>query len=113
MHHWEGQRSLSFSIVNKVAEKLGKTPAQVVLRWGLQMGHSLVPKSTHQKRIQENFNIFDWSIPDDLFAKFSDIEQASVFPSCCSFLSFELLFDLVLCLFVFVYEVPLSGSLIC
>ncbi|XP_050383747.1 NADPH-dependent aldo-keto reductase, chloroplastic-like [Argentina anserina] len=66
---------LEHSIVNMVADKLGKTPAQVVLRWGLQMGHSLVPKSTNQKRIQENFNIFDWSIPDDLFALFSAIEQ--------------------------------------
>lgn len=60
-----------------VAQKLGKTPAQVALRWGLQMGHSVLPKSTHEERIKENFNIFDWSIPEDLFAKFSEIEQAS------------------------------------
>jgi len=60
-----------------VAEKLGKTPAQVALRWGLQMGHSVLPKSTHEERIKENFDVFDWSIPEDLFAKFSEIEQAS------------------------------------
>lgn len=58
-----------------VAEKLGKTPAQVALRWGLQMGHSVLPKSTNETRIKENFDVFDWSIPEDLFAKFSEIKQ--------------------------------------
>ncbi|KAA8518946.1 hypothetical protein F0562_016280 [Nyssa sinensis] len=63
-------------ILNMVTEKLGKSPAQVALRWGLQMGHSVLPKSTTEARIKENFDIFDWSIPEDLFAKFSEIEQA-------------------------------------
>ncbi|CAI9287527.1 unnamed protein product [Lactuca saligna] len=49
----------------------------VALRWGLQMGHSILPKSTSESRIRENFDVFDWSIPDDLFMKISsDIEQA-------------------------------------
>uniref|UniRef100_A0A5B7C1X9 Putative aldo-keto reductase family 4 member C9 n=1 Tax=Davidia involucrata TaxID=16924 RepID=A0A5B7C1X9_DAVIN len=63
-------------ILNMVAEKLGKSPAQVALRWGLQMGHSVLPKSTTELRIKENFVIFDWSIPEDLFSKLSEIEQA-------------------------------------
>ncbi|KAG8649363.1 NADPH-dependent aldo-keto reductase, chloroplastic-like [Manihot esculenta] len=62
-------------ILTAVAEKLGKTPAQVALRWGLQMGHSVLPKSTNEARIKENFDVFDWSIPEDLLAKFSEIEQ--------------------------------------
>ncbi|GFZ02267.1 NAD(P)-linked oxidoreductase superfamily protein [Actinidia rufa] len=53
------------------------TPAQVALRWGLQMGHSVLPKSTHEERIKANFDLFDWSIPDDLIAQFSEIQQAS------------------------------------
>ncbi|KAF2288637.1 hypothetical protein GH714_009717 [Hevea brasiliensis] len=65
-------------ILTTVAKKLGKTPAQVALRWGLQMGHSVVPKSTNEARIKENFDVFDWSIPENLFAKFSEIEQASI-----------------------------------
>lgn len=60
-----------------IAEKLEKSPAQVALRWGLQMGNSVLPKSTSEARIKENLDVFDWSIPDDLFAKFSEIEQAS------------------------------------
>lgn len=62
-------------ILLTVAEKLGKTPAQVALRWGLQMGHSVLPKSTKEERIKENFDVFDWSIPEDLLAKFSEIKQ--------------------------------------
>lgn len=60
-----------------VAEHFGKTTAQVALRWGLQMGHSVLPKSTSEARIKENFDVFSWSIPDDLMAKFNGIEQAS------------------------------------
>ncbi|KAK6943012.1 NADP-dependent oxidoreductase domain [Dillenia turbinata] len=66
---------LTDPIVTMVAEKLGKTPAQVCLRWGLQMGHCVLPKSTTEARVKENLDVFDWSIPEDLFAKFSEIEQ--------------------------------------
>ncbi|WOL16519.1 aldo-keto reductase family 4 member C9-like [Canna indica] len=72
----KGSNVLTHPTVNMVAEKLGKTPAQVALRWGLQMGHSVLPKSTTEARIKQNLDIYDWSIPDDLFAKFSEIEQA-------------------------------------
>ncbi|CAA3001859.1 NADPH-dependent aldo-keto reductase, chloroplastic-like [Olea europaea var. sylvestris] len=66
---------LKHPVVVSIAEKLGKSPAQVALRWGLQMGHSVLPKSTNESRIKENFDVFDWSIPDDLFANFSEIDQ--------------------------------------
>lgn len=65
-------------VLNTVAEKLGKSPAQVALRWGLQKGHSVLPKSINEARIKENFDVFEWSIPEDLFAKFNEIEQASI-----------------------------------
>ncbi|CAL0299617.1 unnamed protein product [Lupinus luteus] len=61
--------------ISVVAEKLGKSPAQVALRWGLQTGHSVLPKSTSEARIKENFDVFDWSIPEDLIAKISEIKQ--------------------------------------
>ncbi|KAG0450254.1 hypothetical protein HPP92_026782 [Vanilla planifolia] len=66
---------LSNKVVVEVAEKLGKSPAQIALRWGLQMDHSILPKSIKESRIKENLDVLDWSIPDDLFAKFSTIEQ--------------------------------------
>ncbi|EEF32520.1 NADPH-dependent aldo-keto reductase, chloroplastic isoform X2 [Ricinus communis] len=73
---WLKSDVLKNPVLNTVAQKLGKTPAQVALRWGLQMGHSVLPKSTNEARIKENFDVFQWSIPEDLFVKFSEIEQA-------------------------------------
>lgn len=69
---------LEHPVVVSTAEKLGKTPAQVALRWGIQMGHSVLPKSTNEERIKANLDVYDWSIPDDLFAKFSEIEQVKL-----------------------------------
>ncbi|KAL2336557.1 hypothetical protein Fmac_011003 [Flemingia macrophylla] len=65
-------------VINMIVKELGKTPAQVALRWGLQMGHSVLPKSFNEGRIEENFDIFDWSIPDDMLAKFSEIKQVNI-----------------------------------
>ncbi|KAD3068409.1 hypothetical protein E3N88_36289 [Mikania micrantha] len=70
---WLTSTVLKHPILTSVAERLGKTPAQVALRWGLQMGHSVLPKSTNEARIKENFDVFDWSIPDALFAELQDL----------------------------------------
>ncbi|XP_028772981.1 NADPH-dependent aldo-keto reductase, chloroplastic-like [Neltuma alba] len=72
---WMKGDVLKHPVINMVAEKLGKTPAQVALRWGLQAGHSVLPKSTSETRIKENFDVFDWSIPAEVMAKFSEIKQ--------------------------------------
>jgi len=71
---------LKNQVLHTTAEKLGKTPAQIALRWGLQMGHSVLPKSTNAARIKENIDLFDWSIPADLLANFSEIEQERIVP---------------------------------
>ncbi|XP_042045873.1 NADPH-dependent aldo-keto reductase, chloroplastic-like [Salvia splendens] len=73
---WLKSEVLQHPVLVSIAKKLGKSPAQIALRWGLQMGHSVLPKSTNETRIKENFDIFSWCIPDDLFSKFSEIEQA-------------------------------------
>lgn len=53
-------------IVQKLAEKYHKTPAQIVLRWDLQHEVVTIPKSSHSNRIAENAQIFDFeiSLPD-------------------------------------------------
>ncbi len=45
-----------------LAEKYGKTPAQIILRWAVQKGVSTIPKSVTEKRLRENFDIFDFEI---------------------------------------------------
>jgi diketogulonate reductase-like aldo/keto reductase len=55
-------RHLSQQIVNLVAQRVERTPAQVLLRWCLQHGLVVIPKSTHRERIEENGRIFDFSL---------------------------------------------------
>ena len=55
--------------ITQIAEKVGRTPAQVVLRWHIERGDIVFPKSTTPSRIKENFEIFDFSLdPADVEA---------------------------------------------
>ena len=51
--------------LTEVGEKYGKTAAQVDLRFLLQSGVVAVPKSTHKERMEENFDLFDFSLTED------------------------------------------------
>ncbi len=51
--------------VCRIAAAHGKTPAQVVLRWGVQRGTSIIPKTAHKQRMAENFAIFDFELSND------------------------------------------------
>jgi diketogulonate reductase-like aldo/keto reductase len=56
-------------VVTRIAEAHGKSPAQVLLRWGIQQGRSVIPKSTKPKRIAENIDVFDFELtPSELTA---------------------------------------------
>lgn len=53
--------------LQELATKYGKSPAQVVIRWHLQHGLVVIPKSTNQSRIQENIDVFDFELsPEDM-----------------------------------------------
>jgi diketogulonate reductase-like aldo/keto reductase len=60
-----GQGLLEQEPVVAVAAAHGRTPAQVVLRWHLQLGLAVIPKSTHAERIRENFDVFDFTLTDE------------------------------------------------
>jgi diketogulonate reductase-like aldo/keto reductase len=57
--------TLEDPVIVEVAQAHGKSPAQVMLRWGLQHGRSVIPKSTKAKRIAENFDVFDFELSAD------------------------------------------------
>ncbi|CAN0879631.1 Aldose reductase, partial [Linum grandiflorum] len=70
----EGGRDLIHDpTVEKVANKLNKSPAQVLVKWGLQRGTSVIPKSTSDQHIKENIQVFDWEIPPEDFQVLSSI----------------------------------------
>ncbi|MEU6539429.1 aldo/keto reductase [Streptomyces sp. NPDC047000] len=48
--------------VTHIAEAHGKSPTQVLLRWGLQQGRSVIPKSTRRERITENLDVFGFGL---------------------------------------------------
>ncbi|MFD5794861.1 aldo/keto reductase [Streptomyces diastatochromogenes] len=66
----EDRRSvLQDPAVTAIAAAHGKSPAQVLLRWGIQQGRSVIPKSTKRHRIAENIDVFDFELtPDELKA---------------------------------------------
>jgi 2,5-diketo-D-gluconate reductase A len=58
-----------------VAERRGKSPAQVVLRWHIQRGDIVFPKSVTPSRIQENFELFDFELDDADMAAISALNR--------------------------------------
>lgn len=61
----EGGRDLIHDqTVDRIAKKLNKTPGQILVKWGLQRGTSVIPKSLNPERIKENIKVFDWVIPE-------------------------------------------------
>jgi 2,5-diketo-D-gluconate reductase A len=53
---------LNDPVIVRIAESLGKTPAQVTLRWHLQRGDIVFPKSVTRSRVEENFDLFDFEL---------------------------------------------------
>ncbi|GHG30483.1 oxidoreductase [Streptomyces hydrogenans] len=65
----QGRGLLDVPALVAVARKHGRTPAQAVLRWHLQLGNVVIPKSVTPSRIQENIDVFDFELdPEDMAA---------------------------------------------
>ena len=68
-------------VIAEIAKKYGKTPAQIMLRWHIQRGVVVIPKSTHKERMAENLNVFDFTLTaEDMTAIAAlDTETSSFF----------------------------------
>ncbi len=66
---------LDDATITQIAEKVGKTPAQVVLRWHVQRGDVVFPKSSTPSRIEENFQIFDFELGAADVAKITALDR--------------------------------------
>jgi 2,5-diketo-D-gluconate reductase A len=68
-------RHLGEKAVTEIAERLGRTPAQVLLRWCLQRDAIVIPKSTHRERIAENGQLFDFTLSDEDLAALDALDR--------------------------------------
>jgi diketogulonate reductase-like aldo/keto reductase len=73
----KGQR-LGDPVVGRVAREAGRTPAQVLLRWGIQHGMVVLPKSVHPPRIAENAALFDFALSPAAMAELDALEEGLV-----------------------------------
>jgi 2,5-diketo-D-gluconate reductase A len=67
----QGGSLLADPVITGLAEKYGKTPGQIVLRWHLDLGLVAIPKSANPTRLRENLDMFDFTLDD------TDLESIS------------------------------------
>lgn len=68
-------RVLDHPTIVDIAKKHDKTPAQVILRWELQLGIVTIPKSVHQSRIEENADVFDFDLSAEDIANIDELNE--------------------------------------
>ncbi|BCY08629.1 aldo/keto reductase [Actinoplanes sp. L3-i22] len=71
----QGVAVLDLPAVGQVAEETGRTPAQVVLRWHVQLGLVPIPKSADPKRLRENLDVFSFDLTDDQMTTLSALDR--------------------------------------
>jgi len=65
--------------IGAVAQAHGKTPAQVLIRWSIQLGNIVIPRSSSPERIKENFDVFDFELTDDEMSTLNGLNDGTRF----------------------------------
>jgi 2,5-diketo-D-gluconate reductase A len=68
-------RHLSSEAVAAIAARLGRTPAQILIRWCIERGIPAIPKSTHRERLAENADVFGFSLTDGDMAELDALDR--------------------------------------
>ena len=61
-------------VLTQIGQKYGKSAAQAVLRWNVQRGIVVIPKSVHKERMEQNFNIWDFALTDEEMASIAPLD---------------------------------------
>ncbi|KAL2330654.1 hypothetical protein Fmac_018235 [Flemingia macrophylla] len=69
----DGRDLINDQTVDRIANKLHKSPGQVLVKWAIQRGTSVIPKSTKPNRIMENVSVFNWELPERDFKALSNM----------------------------------------
>ncbi|XP_067657250.1 aldo-keto reductase family 1 member B1-like [Haliotis asinina] len=71
----DAPKILEIPTIVEIGKKYGKSSAQVILRWGIQRGYAIVPKSTNPARLAENFDIFDFELSEEDMKTMLDLDR--------------------------------------
>jgi diketogulonate reductase-like aldo/keto reductase len=69
-------REMDEPVINSLAEKYGKSYAQIMLRWCVQQGFVVLPKSVNPDRVMQNIDIFDFELSDEDMTKLAGLDRA-------------------------------------
>jgi len=64
-------------VVTALAQRHGRTPAQVLIRWHIQLGNIVIPKSVNPDRIVSNFDVFDFTLDEDDMASIASLDDGT------------------------------------
>lgn len=62
-------------LLQNISEDTGKTVSQVIIRWHIQLGNLVIPKTIHRERLIENFDVFDFALDDSQMSKIATLDE--------------------------------------